>query len=76
MLANKMAAILFFYHSKTDFQNVRNSNGFGIRMFGIRAPTVLYYSVWSCNIHLSQPKSMGKLNLCYAHSVFITSVVH
>ena len=28
-------------HSKTDLQNVRNSNVFGIRMFGIRAPTVL-----------------------------------
>ena len=27
-------------HSKTDLQNVRFSNGFGIRMFGIRAPTV------------------------------------
>ena len=31
-------------HSKTDLQNVRFSNGFGIRMFGIRAPTVLGYT--------------------------------
>ena len=28
-------------HSKTDLQNVQFSNGFGIRMFGIRAPTVI-----------------------------------
>ena len=27
-------------HLNTESQNVRNSNGFGIRMFGIRAPTV------------------------------------
>ena len=30
-------------HSKTDFQNVRFSNGFGIRMFSIRALTVQLY---------------------------------
>ena len=38
---NKMAAILFFYHSKSEHKKVRISNGFGIRMFGIRALTVL-----------------------------------
>ena len=47
VILNKMDAILFFYHLKTDFQNVRNSNGFGIPMFGIQAPTVPDFSIFS-----------------------------
>ena len=32
-------------HSKTKLQNVRFLNGFGIWMFGIPAPTVLYFEI-------------------------------
>ena len=35
-------------HPNTDHENVRYSNGFGIRMFGIRAPTVVWYSDPHC----------------------------
>ena len=48
---NKMAAILFFYHSKTDFWNVQFSNRFGFQMFGIRAPTVLVYGLFQLFVH-------------------------
>ena len=37
---NKIAAILFFDHWKTEHQNVENSSVFGMTMFGIQAPTV------------------------------------
>ena len=36
-----------FYHSKTELWNVQFSNGFGIRMFSIRAPTVFECSAKS-----------------------------
>ena len=36
----------------------------------------LDYFVQSCNIHLAHTKSAGKLNLCCACYVFVTSVIH
>ena len=47
---NKMPAILFFYHSKSEHKKVRISNGFGIRMFGIRALTVSDNLVFSDHV--------------------------
>ena len=37
---NPIAIILFLIHRKTELQNIRYSNAFGIPMFGIQAPTV------------------------------------
>ena len=43
----KSSVFKWLDHSKTDLQNVWFSNGFGIRMFGIRAPTVFGYLLYS-----------------------------
>ena len=40
-MVDKLAAILFVDHWKTEIQNIWYSYGFGIIMFGIQAPTVM-----------------------------------
>ena len=34
------------------------------------------YSIWSCNIHLVQPKNASKLKLHYACSVIVRAVIY
>ena len=45
---SKIATILLLDLCKTELQNVRYSNLFGIPIFGIQAPTVYHSIIWTC----------------------------
>ena len=59
-------------HPKTEHENVRFSNGFGIRMFGIRAPTAVrninFYENGIVNFNLC-PKMLNKTQIMLEHQI-------
>ena len=51
------------HHSKSDFKNVRFSNGFRIQMVGIRTPTVIYKKPTYCQNNDVKKLKFEKPNL-------------